>query len=85
MRTTITLDSDTEALLKRMMIERHLTFKEAVNVAIRSGLTAGSSSASFSTPTFAMGANPKINFDQALRLAGELEDEEVAREISARR
>ena len=34
MRTTITLEPDVEALLKRTMRERGLTFKEAVNDAV---------------------------------------------------
>ena len=37
-RTTITLDPDTELLVKRAMRERGISFKEAVNDAIRAGL-----------------------------------------------
>lgn len=85
MRTTLTLDPDTEALIKRMMRERGITFKDAVNTAIRAGLVSGVPSPPFSTPTFSMGAHPQVDLDKALRLAGELEDEEIAREIAARR
>ena len=35
MRTTITLDPDVEALVKRLMRDRGLSFKEAVNAANR--------------------------------------------------
>lgn len=35
MRTTVTLDPDTEALVRRRMTERGATFKQAVNDAIR--------------------------------------------------
>ena len=39
MRTTITLDPDTEALLRREMARTHVNFKQAVNDAIRRGLS----------------------------------------------
>ncbi len=38
MRTTVTLDADTERLLRGAMRERSLTFKAALNDAIRQGL-----------------------------------------------
>ncbi|HEX6420588.1 MAG TPA: hypothetical protein VFZ77_18955 [Acidimicrobiales bacterium] len=38
MRTTITLEPDAEALVKRAMRERGLSFEQAVNLAIRRGL-----------------------------------------------
>jgi hypothetical protein len=41
MRTTITLDPDTEALLRREMARTHVNFKRAVNDAIRRGLSGG--------------------------------------------
>lgn len=37
-RTTVTLDADTERLLRGAMRERNLTFKAALNQAIRQGL-----------------------------------------------
>ena len=37
-RTTVTLDTDTERLLRTAMRERKLTFKVALNDAIRQGL-----------------------------------------------
>lgn len=43
MRTTITLDPDTEALLRREMARTHVNFKRAVNDAIRRGLSGGRS------------------------------------------
>jgi hypothetical protein len=45
MRTTITLDPDTEALLRREMARTHVNFKRAVNDAIRRGLSGGRSAA----------------------------------------
>jgi hypothetical protein len=85
MRTTVTLDPDVEALVRRFMEERGLTFKQAVNLAIREGLTAGGERRPFRTPTFRMGSTSGIPLEGALRLAGELEDEEIARKLSTRK
>jgi hypothetical protein len=82
MRTTITLEPDVEALVKRLMRERGLSFKEAVNTAIRAG--AARPTSAFRTPTFDMG-EPLVDLTKALRLAGELEDEELLRRLAARK
>jgi len=82
MRTTITLDPDTDAVIRKLMQERGLTFKQAVNAAIRAG-TVGRRRR-FRTPTADMGV-PRIPLDQALRLASELEDEELVRKLAARK
>jgi hypothetical protein len=84
MRTTVTLEPDTEAIIRRAMRERGLTFKEAVNEAIRAGAATPGRRRAFRTPTFDMG-RPAVPIDKALRLAGELEDEELLRELAARR
>lgn len=83
MRTTITLDSDVEILVKKLMRERGLSFKEAVNLAIRSGL-APRRDAAFATRTFDLG-KPRVPVEKALQLAGELEDEELVRKIALRK
>jgi hypothetical protein len=77
MRTTVTLDPDTEALLRRRMRERGLSFKAALNEAVRAGL-APEVPGRFRTPTADLGL-PTVNLDRALALAGELEDEELLR------
>ena len=82
MRTTVTLDPDTDAAVRRLMRERGLTFKEAVNAAIRAGI--GGRRRRFRTPTVDLGT-PRLPLDHALRLAAELEDEELARKIAARK
>ena len=78
MRTTVTLDDDTAALLQRRMREQGISFKEALNQAIRAGLNSGGEPRAFRTRTHAMGV-PTVNLDQALRLAGDIEDEELVR------
>lgn len=84
MRTTVTLDPDVEALVKRSMRERGLSFKEAVNEAIRSGLIEPTERRPFRTQTYSMGA-ARMPVDKALQLAGELEDEELIRRLDARK
>ena len=39
----------------------------------------------FETPTHRMGFDPAVPMDKALRLAAELEDEELARKLAVRR
>lgn len=85
MRTTITLEPDVEALVRRSMRERGLSFKQAVNEAIRAGLAPASEKPPTGTRTFRLGFNPLIPLDKALRLAGELEDEELIRKLAARK
>jgi hypothetical protein len=85
MRTTVTLEPDVEALVRKAMRERGLSFKQAVNDAIRAGLAPASDRPVTGTPTFRMGFNPLIPLDKALRLAGELEDEELIRKLAARK
>lgn len=77
----MTLDPDTATYVKRLMREQGLTFKEALNDAIRNSAQARKRSRAthrFRTPTAPLG-NPTVNLDRALQLAGELEDEELVR------
>lgn len=82
MRTTVTLDPDTEALIRRRMRERGTSFKQTLNDAIREGLTQSRRGASFRTKTADLGV-PTVNLDRALRLAADLEDEELVRKMRA--
>jgi hypothetical protein len=84
MRTTLTLDADVHALVRKLMRERGIGFKEAVNLAIRQGLAPAGRSDGSPTPTFDMG-EPAVPIEKALRLAGELEDEELVRKLSLRK
>ena len=85
MRTTITLDADVVALLNKLMHERGLTFKEAVNGLLRSALAPQTDRrVDFTFPTYKMG-EPAVPLERALRLAAELEDEEIIRKLSVGR
>jgi len=58
MRTTLTLEPDVAALVKRAMRERKVSLKVVVNEAIRAGLThsiAGEKGATYELPTFEVG------------------------------
>lgn len=79
MRTTVTLDPDTEALVRKRMKERGVTFKAAVNELIRAG-TASAQRPRVPLPTFRMG-KPKIDLTKALQIAAALEDEEIIRKL----
>ncbi|MFZ5870229.1 MAG: antitoxin [Actinomycetota bacterium] len=80
MRTTVTLDPDTEQLVRRRMRERNVSFKQAVNDAIREGLAQREAPRPFRTRTASLGV-PAVNLDRALTLAGDLEDEELLRRM----
>ncbi len=83
MRTTVTLDADTEQLVRRRMKERKVSFKQALNDAIREGAVQRTdAAAAFAFPTHALG-RPSVDLDKALRLAGELDDEESVRRMGA--
>jgi hypothetical protein len=79
MRTTVTLDPDTEQIIRRRMRERGMSFKEAINDAIRSGVR-DVEREPFRTEAASMG-EPTVDLDRALQLAGALEDEELTRRM----
>lgn len=83
MRTTVTLDPDTEQAVRRAMREQGVTFKQALNDAIRRGVGAVGAEV-FTTATATMGL-PVVALDRALQLAADLEDDELVRRLRARR
>ena len=79
MRTTVTLDPDVQALLKKAMRARDASFKQVLNDAVRAGLrgTAGRSPAQrFELLTFDMG-EPLVDLTKANALSDELGDQEL--------
>ena len=90
MRTTLTLDDDLAGLLKRRARDLGVSFKEAVNRAIRAGLSealADRRGAAPKTIPHSFGFMPGIDVDKLGQLADELEAEAFADKVhdSARR
>jgi hypothetical protein len=85
-RTTVTLDEDVAERLKATARERGISFKAALNEAARSGLSQGrSASTAYRVDSRELELRPGIDLDKALRLAGELEDSELARKLELRK
>lgn len=76
MRTTVTLDPDTEQYVRELMERHGVSFKRALNDAIRVGIPQSSQAPPFRIPAVDLG-HANVNLDKALQLAGELEDEEI--------
>ncbi len=77
MRTTVTLDPDVEALLRKEVRRRGEPFKQVLNNALRAGLrNASTRDEAFQPLTFDMG-RPHIDLTKAAALAAELEDDEL--------
>jgi hypothetical protein len=83
MRTTVTLDPDVAAKLKRLARERDMSFKQALNSTVRRGFERGEQKPQpyRLPPPQRLGARPGVNLDKALQLAGELEDAEIIRKL----
>ncbi len=87
MRTTVTLDPDVERLLAAAMRERGISFKQALNDAIRAGLVRKASvrKPRFRQRVLALGRAQLFRWDKALATADEIENEEILRRISLRK
>lgn len=86
MRTTVTLDPDVAAKLRETARERGVSFKAALNDAVRVGIDrAQPSSRPYRVDARPMGVRPGVDLDHAGRLAGELEDAEIVRKLHLRK
>lgn len=86
MRTTVTLDDDVAAAVKRAARERGVSFKEALNAAVRTGLRAGAPTVRcYRVPSRHLGLRPGTDLTKALQLAVGLEDEELVHDLERRR
>lgn len=82
MRTTITLEADVADLVEKEMQARGVSFKRAINDALRHGLAPESGAIEpYAVRARNMGA-PAVPVTKALQLAAELEDEEIVRKLS---
>lgn len=87
MRTTVTLDPDLAAKLRALARERGVSFKEALNTALRRGLAAGTaeSHGPYRLRTRRLELRPGLDLDHALELTAELEDAETIRKLELRK
>ena len=87
MRTTVTLEPDVERALKAAVRERGVSFKQALNEAVRTGLAkpARRPRGRFVQKTYSMGAEQNFRWEKALAVADALEDEELVRKMSLRK
>lgn len=85
MRTTVTIDPDTESLLREEMRRSGLSFKEALNQSIRrSLLTAEPGVTRYTvTPLFTAPFPAEFSGVSFNRLVDELDDEVTLRELGA--
>jgi hypothetical protein len=85
MRTTVTLDDDVAAKLRAAARERDVSFKVALNDAVRAGLGEAGRARPYRVPVRVLDVRPGIDLDKALTLAGELEDAEILRKLELRK
>ena len=86
MRTTVTLDPDVVEHIRDYARKRNVSFKVALNTAVRAGLAAERGERRpYKLPSRPMVLRPGIDLTHALRLASSLEDEEIIRKLEMRK
>jgi hypothetical protein len=83
MRTTVTIDPDTEALLKEEIHVTGLSFKEVLNRSIRRSLSRQSPSTVTVTPLFSKPFPHELSQSNMNHLADELDDETTLQELGS--
>ena len=85
-RTTVTLDPDVAEQLKALARRRNLSFKAALNSTVRAGLAAERGGGRpFRVEARPMGLRPGVDLTHALRMAADLEDNEIIRKLELRK
>lgn len=75
-----------QALIRTAMKERGVSFKEALNSAVRAGLTQGKPNRRyFVQKSYSLGGDQNFRWDKALEAATAMEDEELGRKIAVRK
>lgn len=82
MRTTVTIDADTEHLLKEEAARTGNSFKVVLNEAIRHALSRPTAGRIQVGPVFSAPFPPEFEEMSMNRLADELDDEETLRELT---
>jgi hypothetical protein len=85
-RTTIDLDPDIDARLRALASERGVPLRTVINDTLRAGVSAGiGDGPAYQLPSRRLGVRPGIDLDKALRLAGQVEDDEIVRKLDLRK
>lgn len=75
-----------QALIRTAMKERGISFKEALNSAVRAGLTQRNLKRRyFAQKSYSLGGDQNFRWDKALEAAAAIEDEELSRKLSLRK
>ena len=75
-----------QALIRTAMKERGVSFKEALNSAVRAGLTQGKPKRRyFVQKSYSLGTDQNFRWEKALEAAAVIEDEELSRKFSLRK
>ncbi len=74
----MTLDDEVVQLLRQRMAAQQVSFKKALNDAIRDGAALRPGPSKFITRSVDLGV-PSVNLDRALQIAADLEDDELIR------
>jgi len=86
MRTTVTLDPDLAIRLRDLARQRRVSFRSAINGAIRAGLaTEIEAKRSYREKSRDLGVQPGIDLTKALRLAAALEDDATIQKLALRK
>ena len=86
MRTTIDLDPDVDARMRAVARERGVPLRTVINDALRAGIDPQAADTKpYKLPSRSLGVRPGIDVDKALRIAGELEDDEIVRKLELRK
>lgn len=85
-RTTLTLDDDLAAEVRRRAAATGRPFRQVLNEALRAGLhPQGRPRPAVEVTTVHLGLRPGVDLTRARRLASDLEDDEVVREMQLRK
>lgn len=75
-----------DAQLRALARERGVSLKAVINDALRAGVRQDArDSVPYRLPSRRLGVRPGIDIDKALRLAGQLEDDELVRKLDLRK
>jgi hypothetical protein len=84
-RTTVSIDPDLAAKLRRIAQKRGISFKEALNTVLGAGMGAERGPARPYRLRARHLGRPGIDLDKALRWAAELEDAETVQKLELRK